>query len=86
MWAYDIAGAYKQVCDYLTLVGRNGIVLNPTKFVFAKDRVDFAGFTITPDSVKPCVAYLEGIQNFPAPKDSGEKSFFGLVNRAMHSQ
>ena len=30
IWAYDIAGAYKQVCDYLTLVGRNWIVLNPT--------------------------------------------------------
>ena len=31
MWAYNIDGAYKKVCDYLTLVGRNGIVLNPAK-------------------------------------------------------
>ena len=33
-------GTYKQLCEYLTLVGRNGIVLNPSKFVFAKDSVD----------------------------------------------
>ena len=51
LWAEDIAGAFTQVCEYLTLVGRNGIVLNPDKFKFAKEQVDLAGFTITPNSV-----------------------------------
>ena len=86
MWSGDMAGAFTQVCDYLTLIGRNGIVLNPDKFQFAKQSVDFAGFTITPDSVKPCDEYLDGILNFPAPTDiSGARSFFGLVNQASYA-
>ena len=86
LWANDIAGAFAQVCDYMTLLGRNGIVLNPAKFKFGKQSVDFAGFTITPDSVKPCDEYLEGILNFPAPTDiSGARSFFGLVNQASYA-
>ena len=86
LWAEDIAGAFAQVCDYLTLIGNNGIVLNPDKFHFAQKSVDFAGFTITPDSVKPCEEYLEGILNFPAPTDiSGARSFFGLVNQASYA-
>ena len=86
LWANDIAGAFAQVCDYMTLLGRNGIVLNPDKFKFARLNVDFAGFTITSDSVKPCDEYLEGILKFPAPTDiSGARSFFGLVNQASYA-
>ena len=86
LWANDIAGAFSHVCEYLTLVGKNGIVLNPDKFEFAKETVDFAGFTITLDSVRPCDEYLEGILKFPAPTDiSGARSFFGLVNQASYA-
>ena len=36
LWADSIKEAFDQVCSYLTLVGRNGIVMNPAKFVFAE--------------------------------------------------
>ena len=42
----------------LTLCGNNGIVFNADKFKFGDTTVDFAGFTITEDSVKPNEAYL----------------------------
>ena len=86
LWADSIKEAFDQVCSYLTLVGRNGIVMNPAKFVFAEKTVEFAGFTITPDSVKPSPTYLEGIKNFPPPRDiTGARSFFGLVNQASYA-
>ena len=78
---HAMEGTFKQVCEHLTLVERNGIVLSPTKFVFAMDTADFAAFIITPDSVRPCEAYLKGVMNFPTPTEiTGARSFFGLVN------
>ena len=86
LWADSIKEAFNQVCSYLTLVGKNGIVMNPAKFVFAEKTVEFAGFTITADSVRPSPTYLEGIKNFPPPRDiTGARSFFGLVNQASYA-
>ena len=39
--------------DFLSLVGRAGIVLNPDKFQFAQQTVDFAGFRVCTSSVEP---------------------------------
>ena len=86
LWSKNLAEEFAHVCRYLTLCAANGIVFNPEKFVFGQKEVDFAGFTITEDSVKPCKAYLDGILNFPAPTDiSGARSFFGLVNQASYA-
>ena len=38
---------------YLTTVGRAGIVLNPDKFQFSKQEVEFAGFKIGKTTVRP---------------------------------
>ena len=51
------------------MCGRNGITLNRDKFVFGEDDVEFAGFTITCDSVWPCRRFLQAIEEFPAPKN-----------------
>ena len=86
LWAGDLASNFKQVCRYLTLCGNNGIVFNAEKFKFGDTKVDFAGFTITEDSVRPSEAYLEGIRNYPAPRDITEaRGFFGLVNQASYA-
>ena len=42
----NIEKAFFQVAEYLTLVGKNGIILNPDKFQFAADEVDWAGLRI----------------------------------------
>ena len=36
LWATDIGKCFK-VCEYLDLCGKNGIILNPTKFKFLSD-------------------------------------------------
>ena len=87
MWDNDesIADHWWRIIDYLILVGSNGIILNPKKFQFCQREVNFAGFLITQDDVKPLPKYLDGIRNFPRPTNiSDVRSFFGLVNQVSH--
>ena len=39
MYAKDLEMAFRQVAAYLTLVGRNGIILKGEKFHFGEDMV-----------------------------------------------
>ena len=81
-----IKDAFFQTCEWLDLCGNNGITLNPSKFQFAQDSVEFAGLTITNESIKPCKKFLDSIQNFPAPKDiTGARAWFGLVNQGAYT-
>ena len=86
LWEDTIEKAFFQVCEFLTLCGENGITLNPEKFQFAEDVVEFAGFKITPTNVQPSDKYLDAILNFPTPTDiTGMRSWFGLVNQSAYA-
>ena len=62
------------------------MTLNPDKFVFAKDTVNFAGFQITPSSVRPCENYLQAIRDFPTRKTTTDiRSWFGLINQVSYA-
>ena len=65
LWSDSIADSFHQAVQWLDVCGRNGITLNPEKFVFSSPVMDFAGFTITMDSVLPSPKYSDAIQNFP---------------------
>ena len=72
--------------QWLDICGRNGITLNPDKFKFGNDRVEFAGFEITMDSVRPCEKYLRAITEFPRPKNITDvRSWFGLLNQVSYA-
>ena len=43
LWAKDIEEAFKHLAEYLTLVGRNGIILNSEKFHFGRGRGGLGG-------------------------------------------
>ena len=71
--------------EFLTLVGRAGIVLNPDKFQFAQSTVDFAGFRISQSLVEPLPKYLYAIEGFPTSANITDiRSWFGLVNQVAH--
>ena len=73
-------------CKYIDLCPRNGVVFNPTKFRFGRRVLDFAGFTVTDDGVKPTQKMLEAISNFPKPVNlTGARALFGLVNQVAYS-
>ena len=45
-------------------------------------QVEFAGFVVSDQGVKPDPAKMEAIRNFPLPKDKGDvRSFMGLSNQ-----
>ena len=70
------------MAKYLTLVGKNGIILNPDKFNFAEDEVDWAGIRVTNDKCKPLDAHVDAIRNFPVPINITDmRSFMALVNQ-----
>jgi hypothetical protein len=69
LWANHLEESFFQAVSWLDVCGRNGITLNPEKFVFVADEVEFAGFEITRDEVRPCRRYLQAIIDFPTPKD-----------------
>ena len=86
MWAYSVTDAFLQTCKWLDLCARNGITLNPRKFQFAQDTVEFAGLTITPEKIKPNQKFLNSILQFPTPKDiTGARAWFGLVNQGAYA-
>jgi len=44
----------------------------PTKCVFAKERVDYLGRTLSAEGVQPNSAKVEAVKNFPRPQSSKE--------------
>ena len=82
LWSGDISASFTQACEFLTHCSRNGIVFNPSKFQFCQEEVEFAGFRIGADFVKPAPKILESIRSFPVPKTISDiRGWFGLVNQ-----
>ena len=56
--------------------------MNPEKFHFAEDEVDWAGIRITKDKCRPLDSHVEAIRNFPVPVNVTDmRSFMALVNQ-----
>ena len=73
-------------CRYIDLCSRNGVIFNPQKFKFARDTVDFAGFTITLSGIKPTAAMIQSIKEFPTPTTiTGARAWFGLVDQVAYA-
>ena len=86
LWSPNIKHSFFSAVEWLDICGRSGITLNPEKFVFAQDEVDFAGFEITNQSVRPCKKYLDAIREFPTPKTITDvRSWFGVVNQVSYA-
>ena len=86
LWSDTIEESFFQACNWLDLCGRNGITLNPEKFRFAQDEVEFAGFEITTDTVRPCKKYIRAISDFPTPQNLTDvRSWFGLINQVSYA-
>ena len=82
LWDWKMKEHFLHVVDYLTLTSNNGVIQNPTKFVFGRKTLDFVGFTLSPEGVAPCEDILKSIQQFPKPKNiTGMRSLFGLIEQ-----
>ena len=78
--------AFFECCRYLETCGNNGVVLNPKKFVYAQDVVDFAGYEIGPDYVKPSKKFFTAINDLSRPETITDvRAFFGLVEQVAYT-
>ena len=86
MWTDSLEENFHKTCGFLTLCSNAGIIFNKKKFQFAKEEVEYVGFNITKDSVKPSDTYLQAIRDFPRPRDiTGIRSWFGLINQVSYA-
>ncbi|VDI34220.1 Hypothetical predicted protein [Mytilus galloprovincialis] len=86
LWADSIEESFFQAVQWLDICGRHGITLNPDKFIFGQDIVEFAGFEVTSNTVRPCMKYLKAILDFPTPRNITDvRSWFGLVNQVSYA-
>ena len=85
LWADNLTESFFQAVTWLDLCV-HGITLNPDKFIFGADTVEFTGFEITLTSVRPCKKYLDAIRHFPTPANTTDnRSWFGLVNQVSYA-
>lgn len=86
LWSNSIEESFFQAAEWLDTCGRNGITLNPEKFQFAQTDVEFAGFVIGMNNVRPCDRYIEAIRDFPTPHNLTDmRSWFGLINQVSYT-
>ena len=58
------------LCLILNCVVKMESSLILKKINFAADIVEFAGFEITKESVRPCARFLKAITDFPTPEST----------------
>ena len=85
-WSDSVEQSFIRICNILAHCSTAGMVFNPTKFYFAKEEIQYAGFIIGKDSIRPTDSYLQAIQEFPSPQNiSDMRSWYGLVNQVAYS-
>ena len=57
-------------------------MFNLPKFLFCRREVEFMGYWLPDDGMRPTKAMLDAVMNIPRPMDiSGIRGFFGLVEQ-----
>ena len=86
LWSWQIKSHFFEVCNYLHITGSNGIIQNLSKFQFCKREIEYVGFTIMEDGIKPNEEMVNSIKNFPRPTNiSGVRGWFGLTEQVAYS-
>ena len=86
LWDNTIEGNFLRTCSYLSLCGGAGILFSKKKFQFCSKEVDFLGFRVGVDGIRPSEEFLEAIRGFPTPRDlTGIRSWFGLIEQCSYA-
>ena len=86
LWKLTVEESFWHVVNYIDLCARNGVVFDPVKFLFALDEVEFAGFEVTADAIKPCLRMTKTISEFPTPSTLKQlQGWFGIINQVAYA-
>ena len=77
---------FYKVCRFLEVGALGGCTFNPKKFQFGLKEVNFLGFLVTEDGVKPTQEFTDSILHFPTPKTITDiRSWYGAINQISFS-
>ena len=75
-----------EVCRYLSLTASHEIIQNEEKFQFAQKELEFVGFVLSENGIRPSDSLIDSIINFDRPSNiSNIRSWFGLVEQVSFS-
>ena len=78
--ARSIAEGMELLEEVLKLIGESGLTLNLNKCNFFRKRIDFLGFEIDENGIRPGNRKIMAVANFPVPKNVHEvRQFIGLA-------
>ena len=82
----NIEQNFYRVCEFLEISAKGGCTFNPKKFQFGCREVNFLGFLITDEGIKPPPQFIENIMNFPTPQSITDiRAWFGAINVISYS-
>ena len=85
-WSVSLGQLFKDTTEFLSVAENHGIIQNPDKFVWGVKEMEFVGFWVSVDGVKPTDETLQAITGFPRPADiTGIRLCFGLVEQVAFS-
>ena len=86
LWDNNTEDNFFRVCEFIEKCPKAGCIFNPQKFQFAQETVDFLGFRITPNGMKPHPDFLRTIQENPTPKNITDmRSWFVLIGQVSYA-
>ena len=85
IWASTMREMFVKMANFLTTVGRGGVVLNKKKFIFGQREVEFAGFKLGGGEIRPLDKHIEAIRDFPVPATITDmRSFYAMVEQVSY--
>jgi Reverse transcriptase (RNA-dependent DNA polymerase) len=67
--------------EVLARLDERGVKVNKKKFVYGQEEIEYLGFLISQDRIRPKYNEKDSIENHPQPKNGNElQRFLGLMN------
>ena len=70
-WAESLTELFWDSIDFFDVTGNYGIVQNPKKFCWGRRELEFVGFWLKSDGVRPTEDTLKAVSEFSRPSDNG---------------
>lgn len=71
----------RQLDEVLKILQNNGLTINLEKCHFFQSSVNFLGYDISEDGIRPGKTKLKAVENYPKPKNVHQvRQFLGLIN------
>ena len=80
IFSNDEISLKKDIETVFSILNEHNLKISATKSVFYVTSLDFLGFHIWVDGIKPPISKIEELKSFPCPKDAkGLRRFLGMV-------